>query len=334
MPRKLSKFFFEDDDLGQPELPLSGQSYPDVGAFVLADLQQWRAGLEKQRGKAIDDHEIINFGVENSQYFRGLGTSHTNYDEAFVGIGDNAYEALDDALDSAAQAGWDTSSIKNNYNPNTPTEIPEDSEDTYHYIGVRVKGLEPFEPESAPQQESEEDEMLAYMEPHIAKITTNRKLKVGEEVSNNTFSAVDLLRRGLAKLEEIHYDGWKKFVAHNSEQVELLGRVGELEGSEASEAYESLEPLWDNLSELFSDFYCPAFTFFGSHYGCGSCFGCWPSEDYLNDEVREENVVKWLKGDDKFPERCSPTNGKPCWAVSKSGRQAMYDKDGNLLWVY
>jgi len=36
---KIVKILLEDDDLGQPELPLSGQSYPDVGAFVLADLQ-------------------------------------------------------------------------------------------------------------------------------------------------------------------------------------------------------------------------------------------------------------------------------------------------------
>jgi len=53
------------------------------------------------------NYEITNYGIDNADYFRGHGTSFTRYNHAVLGCGDTYAEALDDALDSAAQMGFD-----------------------------------------------------------------------------------------------------------------------------------------------------------------------------------------------------------------------------------
>lgn len=50
--------------------------------------------------------EIVDHGIESSQYFQGCGTTFTDYTDVATGIGDDFKEALDDALESLAQAGW------------------------------------------------------------------------------------------------------------------------------------------------------------------------------------------------------------------------------------
>jgi hypothetical protein len=50
--------------------------------------------------------EIVDHGIDHSQYFQGCGTSFTEYTMVATGIGDDYKEALDDALESLAQAGW------------------------------------------------------------------------------------------------------------------------------------------------------------------------------------------------------------------------------------
>ena len=47
----------------------------------------------------IIKYKIIDHGYEHAQYFQGQGTSFTGYDLAFTGIGNNAKEAYNDALD-------------------------------------------------------------------------------------------------------------------------------------------------------------------------------------------------------------------------------------------
>lgn len=54
----------------------------------------------------VTEWEVRQRGIDNSQYFQGAGVYGTDWDECFVGIGDNPHEALDDALDNAAQSGW------------------------------------------------------------------------------------------------------------------------------------------------------------------------------------------------------------------------------------
>lgn len=58
--------------------------------------------------RKIEDFEIVDHGLENPQYFQGCGVSFTEFVTCSTGIGDNPAEALDDALDSLAQEGWDT----------------------------------------------------------------------------------------------------------------------------------------------------------------------------------------------------------------------------------
>lgn len=58
--------------------------------------------------------EIIDHGIEHSQYFQGCGTTFTEFSDVATGIGDNPKEAMEDALEMLAQSGWDTDGIKNN----------------------------------------------------------------------------------------------------------------------------------------------------------------------------------------------------------------------------
>lgn len=87
--------------------------------------------------KTITSFQIIDHGVQNSQYFQGCGIAHTTFTGVATGIGSTRREALEDALESLAQNDWETNSIKNELS-DCPT-VPDDAEDCYHYISVRVK---------------------------------------------------------------------------------------------------------------------------------------------------------------------------------------------------
>jgi hypothetical protein len=50
--------------------------------------------------------EIVNHGIQHSQYFQGCGTTFTDYTDVATGIGDDYNEALNDALENLAQMGW------------------------------------------------------------------------------------------------------------------------------------------------------------------------------------------------------------------------------------
>ena len=54
--------------------------------------------------KRVAEFSVENHGVDNPQYFRGAGVAFTEWDECFVGIGNTPREALDDALEMAAQS--------------------------------------------------------------------------------------------------------------------------------------------------------------------------------------------------------------------------------------
>lgn len=53
------------------------------------------------------NYEITDYGIENADYFQGHGTSFTRYAHSALGCGDSYDEALEDALDSAAQEGFE-----------------------------------------------------------------------------------------------------------------------------------------------------------------------------------------------------------------------------------
>lgn len=45
--------------------------------------------------------EILNHGIEHSQYFQGCGTSFTRWQHVATGVGDTLIDALEDALEMA-----------------------------------------------------------------------------------------------------------------------------------------------------------------------------------------------------------------------------------------
>lgn len=74
---------------------------------------------------AIDEHEIVDYGIDHCQYFQGAGTAFTKWDHVYLGAGSNAYEALEDALE---QASWqyDLDAVVN------PFDAGEDEEEWLH----------------------------------------------------------------------------------------------------------------------------------------------------------------------------------------------------------
>lgn len=92
--------------------------------------------------KTIKSHEILDHGVEHSQYFQGCGLAFSTFDDVATGVGDSPFEAAEDALESLAQNGWDVSSINNE--ESKESELPESDDESdepseiYHYVSIRV----------------------------------------------------------------------------------------------------------------------------------------------------------------------------------------------------
>lgn len=87
----------------------------------------------------ISKYQIIDHGVENSQYFQGCGVAHTEFGACYTGIGNSAHEALDDALEQAAMDNWNTEPIDNTLSE--VATVNEDDDETYHYVSIKVKGV-------------------------------------------------------------------------------------------------------------------------------------------------------------------------------------------------
>lgn len=62
--------------------------------------------------KTITCFEIVDHGIDHAQYFQGYGVSRTKFTVSATGYGDNPAEALNDALESLAQADWDVSKVE------------------------------------------------------------------------------------------------------------------------------------------------------------------------------------------------------------------------------
>jgi len=70
--------------------------------------------------RRVSDYSIDDEGPVSPQYWQGVSTSFTHYDDVYTGVGDNAREALENALDIAAMDGWDVDAIPNTM-PDSPT---------------------------------------------------------------------------------------------------------------------------------------------------------------------------------------------------------------------
>src|SRR5690349_22894904 len=54
--------------------------------------------------KIVTAFEFQDCGVDHAQYFPGVGVAYTDWDEVFLGCGDTAHEAADDATESMYSA--------------------------------------------------------------------------------------------------------------------------------------------------------------------------------------------------------------------------------------
>jgi len=90
--------------------------------------------------KKVTDYEIINHGIEGSQYFQGCGIAYTEYTEVYTGIGDNPHDALEDALEQAAMSDWDVEGITNDLSEvDTVPDDAEDASELHHFVSIRIK---------------------------------------------------------------------------------------------------------------------------------------------------------------------------------------------------
>jgi len=101
--------------------------------------------------KKIEKYQILDHGVDHAQYFRGCGTTFTEFQDVATGVGDTAAEALEDALESLAQCDWDTSTItetlddeesvcdvcEHDRDDRDPDEC--DGCELHYYVSVRVR---------------------------------------------------------------------------------------------------------------------------------------------------------------------------------------------------
>jgi hypothetical protein len=113
--------------------------------------------------KRIEDHEVIVHGVEHEQYFQGCGVSFTPFTDVATGIGDDAAEAFEDALESLAQGDWEVEEADDwpdAPRPDAATLDEDAHEDLHVYVSVRVKGREAMSPEQIKDK----------YEPRIAKV--------------------------------------------------------------------------------------------------------------------------------------------------------------------
>ena len=98
---------------------------------------------------AVTAYEFDDMGCDNSQYFPGVSTVYTEWDEVYVGVGDTAAEAAADALEMLAQSGeYDAESIDVPADMDTTPAHAEcdgsddgsdDGHDWQHYVALFVK---------------------------------------------------------------------------------------------------------------------------------------------------------------------------------------------------
>ncbi len=62
--------------------------------------------------KRIGEFQLIDHGIDHSQYFPGCGVAFTSFENVVTGIGDNPAEAIDDCLEQIAQCGFDTEGME------------------------------------------------------------------------------------------------------------------------------------------------------------------------------------------------------------------------------
>ncbi len=96
-----------------------------------------------ESNKKITAYEIDDLGVDHSQYFQGAGISYTVFNDVAVGVGTNAKEAYNDAVEVLSQ-DWDTNRLPKHprgiraSDSLTEEEMSEEPE-FWYYVAIRVR---------------------------------------------------------------------------------------------------------------------------------------------------------------------------------------------------
>lgn len=88
----------------------------------------------------VKEYEVLDHGVDHSQYFQGCGVSFTKFEDCHTGIGSTPREALEYALEMAAESGWNVDGIVNDLSDTSDLDDdqPEDSE-LFHFVSIRLR---------------------------------------------------------------------------------------------------------------------------------------------------------------------------------------------------
>ncbi len=86
---------------------------------------------QNNQDRPVLDYSLENRGIENHQYWQGVSTVFTDWDEVYTGTGDTPSEAAEDALSQAAESGWDVAGVANDLpeEPSVTQEIEEQARD-------------------------------------------------------------------------------------------------------------------------------------------------------------------------------------------------------------
>jgi hypothetical protein len=96
--------------------------------------------------RTIGDYELIDHGLEYSQYFQGCGVSLTRFEHCAMGCGDCPDEALCDALEMIAQNGFDVEGLEARIladcgdfgdSPSAREEDPSEDDELHYYLSIR-----------------------------------------------------------------------------------------------------------------------------------------------------------------------------------------------------
>ena len=62
--------------------------------------------------KSIEKFEIVDHGIQHTQYFQGCGVSFTKFENVVTGAGESAKSAFEDCLEQIVLDDFDVSSIE------------------------------------------------------------------------------------------------------------------------------------------------------------------------------------------------------------------------------
>lgn len=102
--------------------------------------------------KQITEYEIVDHGIDHEQYFQGCGVAFTDFDDVATGAGNDALEAIDDALEQLAMRGYDISALDDIEHYDTRSSVSRLAANTnesfdahWYYLSIRVKTSDALE---------------------------------------------------------------------------------------------------------------------------------------------------------------------------------------------